>query len=390
MASNQQQIQVPATLDVEAVERELTKLWRQSAGANVGEVKAGDENAMMRARVANLMVYVSAEPASNEINKVLGELTVQHPCRALVMVGEAQEADRDIEMFVSSFFKGPGKTGDRRLCCEEVTLIARGRFVAELPSATLPLLVPDLPVFLWWRDELKLRDKTFAELAHRADRVIIDSARFQEAGSEMQALATWMRSEAEDQAAISDLNWARLTSWRALLAGFFDSLERRAMLDQIGSVRIEYATNEAAPEAIAPQALLIAGWLASRLTWKLTHSANQKAPSAPQTMIYEKDGRRIAVEFRQVERPQLRPGRLACVALTTESSAPATFEVRRSEDGRRLETNAIQGSQSNQARVSPVRNRSAAELLGGEMEILCRDRVYEEAVFNATGMMQPA
>lgn len=383
-----QMIPIHGTINPEVIERELTKLWRQSAGANVREVETGDERALIRARVANLMVYVSDESAITEINEVLGELTVHHPCRAMLMVGEAQEADRDIEMFVSSLSHGPGKTGNRRLCCEQVTLTARGRFVIELPSATLPLLVPDLPVFLWWSNELKTRDKVFSELAHRADRVIIDSARFQDTGAQMAALLAWLKSDDEDKAAISDINWARLTSWRALLAGCFDLPQNRAALDQIGSMRIEYAANEAAPESLAPQALLIAGWLASRLDWKIDSPVNQLARGRESRKVtLEKDGRRIDAEFLQVERPQLKPGRLASVALTTESPAPIACAVRRSEDGKYLETSVNEDDQINRTRVSPVRNRSAADLLGGEMEIVCRDSIYEEAILKSAEMV---
>ncbi|HEY3024652.1 MAG TPA: glucose-6-phosphate dehydrogenase assembly protein OpcA [Pyrinomonadaceae bacterium] len=383
-----QMIPVQGTINPEVIERELTKLWRQSAGANVREVEAGDESALMRARVANLMVYASDAAAIKGINEVLGELSVQHPCRALIVVGEPQEADRDIEMFVSSFSHGPGKTGDRRLCCEEVTLTARGRFVVELPSATLPLLVPDLPAFLWWSDQLKKRDKVFSELAHRADRVIIDSAGFQDTGAQMAALLAWLKSDDEDKAAISDINWARLTSWRALLAGCFDTPQNRAALDQIGSMRIEYAANEAASESLASQALLIAGWLASRLDWKIDSPVNNAAQGDVSRKVkFEKDGRRIDAEFLQVERPQLKAGRLASVALTTESPAPVTFAVRRSEDGKHLETSVTRDNQINRTRVLPVRNRSAADLLGREMEIVCRDSVYEEAILKSADMV---
>src|SRR5438876_2829259 len=383
-----QMIPIHGTINPEVIERELTKLWRQSAGANVREAEAGDESALMRARVANLMVYVSDDAAISEISEVLDELAVKHPCRALLMVGEPQEADRDIEMFVSSFSHGPRKTGDRRLCCEEVILTARGRFVVELPSATLPLLVPDLPVFLWWNDELKIRDKVFSELAHRADRVIIDSARFQDTGAQMAALFAWLKSDDEDKAATSDINWARLTSWRALLAGCFDSPQNRAALDQIASMRIEYAANESAAEALAPQALLIAGWLASRLGWKIDSRVDRLARGGESRRVgFEKDGRRIVGEFLQVERPQLKPGRLASVALTTESPAPLSFAVRRSEDGKYLETCVTEDKQISRTRVSPVRNRSAADLLGREMEIVCRDSVYEEAILKSAELV---
>jgi len=365
-------IPIHGTINPEAIERELHQLWLQTSQANLRDVKPDDERATLRARVANLLVFVTDESAVDEVNEVLGELSARHPCRALVMVGAEQSADRDIEMSVASFCQPSAKKTYRKLCCEQVTLNARGRFVAELPSAAIPLLVPDLPVFLWWSDDLNTREKIFTELADRADRVIIDSSGFADAGSRMQALAGFIRSEDEDRAAISDLNWARLTSWRALIAGCFDATPHRAALNQIVSVRIKYAANRTEAEAVASQALLIAGWLASRLDWSLAGRSSTR------------------VKFERVEHPSVKSGRLMSVALTTQSAEPATFEVRRSEDGDHLKTTVSKGTEVHEMRISKVRNRSVAELVSGEMEILCRDRVYEEAVLKAAEVCPPA
>src|SRR5207253_9087206 len=143
--THHQQIPVPATLDVQSVERKLNELWRgQQRTPRDDEV----EGALMRARVLNLMIYVSAEDALDEINAALAEVAVTHPCRALMMCADRAGADSDIEMFVSAFCQEREDEGsERQLCCEQVSLIARGRFTVELPSAAVPLLVSDLPTF---------------------------------------------------------------------------------------------------------------------------------------------------------------------------------------------------------------------------------------------------
>ncbi|MEO8436166.1 MAG: glucose-6-phosphate dehydrogenase assembly protein OpcA [Pyrinomonadaceae bacterium] len=353
-------IPIQGTINPEAVERELQQLWLQTSQANQRDLKPDDERATMRARVANLLIFVTDESAVDEVNKMLVDLSTRHPCRALLMVGAEQEPNRDIEMSVASFSKPSGKKTDPRLCCEQVTLNARGRFVVELPSAAIPLLVPDLPVFLWWNDELNAHQEVLTELADRADRVIIDSTRFVDAGANMLALVDLVSSEDENRAAISDVNWARLTSWRALIAGCFDSAAHRPALNEIASVRIEYAPNSADSDEIAPQARLIAGWLASRLNWG--------PATGPE------------ITFERVEHPLVKPGRLMSVRLLTESEDPTTFEVRRSEDGIYLKATIGKGTEIRELRTSKVRNRSVADLVSREMEILCRDRVYEEAV----------
>jgi len=376
-------IPIQGTINPEVIERELAGLWQKQARANQSDLHPGDERATMRARVANLMVYVANEAALTEVNEVLKELSVRHPCRALVMIGAREKPDRDIEISVASFCHEQSEKSARPLCCEEVSLIAQGRFVVELASATLPLLVPDLSVFLWWRDDVKTLE-SFPELLKRADRIIIDSADFANAGLELGALRNLFSRAEEKGASISDMNWARLTSWRAMLAAFFDAASNRAALEQIKSVQLDYAAGEV---GVAPgaQPLLIAGWLADRLGWKV--SGQSGGSPGFHDVRFSKDEQEIVAEFHPVEGTQLQPGRLAGVRLETVSSI--VFEVKRSPDGAHLAA-SVNGEQSiNRGRVSPSHTRSVADLLAGEMEILCRDRVWEAAVLKATGQYRP-
>jgi glucose-6-phosphate dehydrogenase assembly protein OpcA len=373
MQSIPQQIPVPKTLDVEAVERKLAELWEQTAGKN-----QSDEETVLRARVADLMVFINNESVLPETHQIISELAAYHPCRALVMVGNRKAAAHDIVMYASAFCPIQRRSESRRICCEEVTFIAGGPFVSELPSASIPLLVPDLSVFLWWRDALQTQDKIFKQLSLAAGRVVIDSADFQNPSSEFVALGEFFERSDDEAMAISDINWARLTSWRALLANFYDVPDYRAELDQIVHVRIDFVAQHQNAPAPASQAILLAGWLASRLGWELKETP---AWSGNPGLSFEfaKNGRLIKLQLNEVLRPAMKAGRLAQISLET-SDARSVFLVRRSEDGLHLETQARIGERVCPDRVLPVRNRTTAALLGREMEILCRDEVYEEAV----------
>ncbi len=68
---------MPNTLDVEAVERTLAELWKQTAGYN----QASDE-AVLRARSADLMVFLNDESLLPETRQIISELASFHPCRA--------------------------------------------------------------------------------------------------------------------------------------------------------------------------------------------------------------------------------------------------------------------------------------------------------------------
>ncbi len=390
-----QQIQVDKTLDVEFVEQQLAELWKETAG------DADDEAAVLRARVANLLVYVPTGQLFDEVNALMQDVTVAHPSRALIMLGEDEAANQDIDMFVTSLCQTDKRSGARRLCGEVVVLKAQGKFTAELPSAALPLLVSDLATFLWWRHEVDCADKVFNALLQASDRLIIDSDEFSNCVPSLRE--THKIFNLETYVGVSDLNWARLTLWRGLLADFYDVPTYQPLLDEVDYVRIDYVAPENEPKAVAPQALFIAGWLASRLGWTLSEQMAEAHdetflvrftglnPGADlsSTLTDSKDtGERVVfLELNRVERGDWKPGRLVEVELRVSGSQPASFSVKRSADGLHVLAEANIGEDIHRGRILPVRNRSLAHLLSREMEILTNDNLYQEALAATTPLI---
>ena len=390
-------IHIEKTLDVEIVEGQLAELWQQIAGHG----ESADDVAVWRARVANLLVFVTNTALFDEVRQMMLELTAIHPSRVLVMLGDYEAPDLDIEMSVESFCQTDKRSGAKRLCCEEVTLKAQGSFVAELPSAALPLLVSDLSTFLWWRARVQTTDKVFASLLRAADRLVIDSAEFAETYRDLIEVNKLFAEEDTSQVGISDINWARLTFWRGLLADFYDVPAYQPLLNRVDYVRVDYVGPERAPETVAPQAVLIAGWLASRLGWQLAGEQPLQAQDKTTTSFRFYGGesgsssaarqRDIKLELNRVEAGERKPGRLVQVELRMSADesgkVPATFIVTRSADNLHLLTEARLASGTHRGRVLPVRNRSTALLLSREMEILCNDQIYQEAVAMAAVMI---
>jgi glucose-6-phosphate dehydrogenase assembly protein OpcA len=429
------QIQLEKTLDVEAVERQLAELWKRTGG----ERDADNDVAVLRARVANLLVFVAGDAALAEVQEMLGELTAIHPSRVLIMRADGAAEDRDIEMTVNSFCQTDKRTGAQRLCCEEVALKAGGKFVAELPSVALPLLVPDLSTFLWWQNSLRVSNKVFDTLMRATDRLVIDSAEFDDPARDLLEINKLYTQDQSSEVGISDLNWARLTLWRGLLADFYDVPAYQVWLDRVNFVGIDYVGPELAPETVAPQALLIAGWLASRLGWtpadeqslhenddtislnfyageggssptvkgdkvrtgsgsdRVMTRGSSPTPGSPAehlgwggTVRKGVADQTIKLELKRVETAEHKPGRLVQVELRStgaDGEEPTSFVVTRSEDNLHVLSEAKLGANTHRGRVLPVRNRSAAHLLSREMEILCNDQIYQEALAVAAEMM---
>ena len=378
------QIQLEKTLDVEVVERQLAELWQETAH----DPNADAETAVLRARVANLLVFVSNDAALDDLHQMLGELTAIHPSRVLAMLGAREAADQDIEMSVESICQTDKRTGAKRLSCEEITLKAFGKFVIELPSAALPLLMPDLATFLWWRSAPHISDKVLDKLLRATDRLVIDSLEFTNPQSDLSETNKLFGAKEYDHVGVSDLNWARLTLWRGLLADFYDVAAYRTCLDGVDSVEIDYVAPERDEVSVAPQALLFAGWLASRLGWSLAEEPPVQDDSQTLSFKFRCKGgpasptgqRDIQLRLKSVERGERKPGRLVQVELRSSHERTGSFKVARSDDNLYVLAEAKLGRKTHRGRVLPVRNRSAAQLLSREMEILCNDQIYQEAV----------
>ena len=87
-------------------------------------------------------------------------------------------------------------------------------------NAVAALRLSSLPTLVWWRGG---RADTLDGLADLADRIVLDYDRPATASPDDAADPIWSRAATLfDDCAFSDLRWARLTQWRALMAHFFD------------------------------------------------------------------------------------------------------------------------------------------------------------------------
>ena len=361
------------TINVDAIERQLTALWQQAS-------KEEEHGGVTRASMFNLLVYVPSRAEAAKLDEMLTDITAARPCRAILIVADGDAPEEMLTAEVTSRCTLPSASS-KQVCCEQVTITAGGAQADEVPSAVAPLLLSDLPVYLWWHAEPRFADKAlFTRLVDLSDRVVIDSARFPHPEADLASMAAVL-TETPRWTAISDLNWARLTAWRALLAGFYDIADYRPLLNQLNRVTIRYAPPETDSSVIPARALLLAGWLASRLRWSVQPGSAKRTPSSA-SIDFSVDGHGLSLEFAHTRR-QIEPGHLALVTLDSGADQPVSFTVRRSADGQRIETSVTRDEAKSSQRVLGYEGLSETELIGKELEILGHDRVYEQAVLAA-------
>lgn len=377
-ASTTQPIHLPAqeVLDINAIEHELNQLWTDAAVHEVDE-----DGGVIRARVLNLLAHVDSSAALNEITEMLIDITAAHPCRAIVMLGDPVGADADIEVYLNLQCRPVQSGADRHLCCEQVTLEAHGRYAIELPSAATPLLVPDLPAILWWHGDVEFDDPVFRALCRSADRVVVDSGNFAEVEDDIRGFVSFFDRQRAADARISDLNWTRHSAWRSLIAAFFDAPENRLHLDRLETVKITCVRPQTETAAIPPQALILAGWLASAVGWRPSSVAAADEATANRKMVMNHDGRSVTIEWELVEHANAGACEIVAVELCSGAEPDAAwFKIELSADGNYLGTAADGESIAHAPRVLNCPSSATASLLTRELNAGGQDLVLERSV----------
>jgi glucose-6-phosphate dehydrogenase assembly protein OpcA len=129
------------------------------------------------------------------------------------------------------------------------------RHLDDLLTLADPLVVTDLPTLLWSPHG---HYELVRKLLGLAQAVLLDS------GDEPDRRAAIERSRSLfEQAYVVDLAWLRSTPWRERIATAFDPPEMRQELSRIAGLTIRHH-----PDSTVA-ALLLVGWLASRLHWRV-------------------------------------------------------------------------------------------------------------------------
>lgn len=359
-------------VDVAGLERQLAATWGESA-------REGGGAGLTRVCVANLVVFAPSAEGTAASDQLLEEVSAQTPCRVIVLRADCDAASR-LDAYVSSHCHAALK-GRKQVCGEQVTIEAGGAACGTAATAIEPLLVPDIPAFLWWKDVPDEGDKLFARLVEMSDRVVIDSNAFDHPHADLRRVAVLIASRGEEMR-LSDLNWARLTTLRTLVASFWDVPEYRAHLDALTSIEIDCEPPSSMPEEIAAQSLLFAGWLASRLGWRVETGCARDGDGY--RAVFNNGGRMINLVLRTIEGQ--RCGAIRRITLRREDGA-AEFRAGADEDATRLSTSAKIGEELRAGRVLAYEARTEGQRLGRELGILARDEVYERAVASAAELI---
>jgi hypothetical protein len=203
-----------------------------------------ETNGVPEART-NVMTHMAWVPPAwlDAAHATLEGFHEQHPSRTIILVPDPDEPDGvDATVDVRRF---PIEGSTRYVATDVVELRLRGARTRAPASIVWPLLISDLPVFLRWRGRPAFDAVEFEQLVGVTDRLIVDSTEWPDVPEAYAGLVPVF-----EEAAVSDIAWARTGRWRALLASLWPGIAG------VSTIRVR---------GTKAQAHLLAGWLRSRL-----------------------------------------------------------------------------------------------------------------------------
>ena len=388
---------VPVAVDPLRIERELAALWKPASEAE------GGEGAVVRACLSNLVVHVSGADELGHVASLLEEISRHHPNRTLLLSvdprGSAPRVEENaagvehggrLRASVTALCHSPAP-GVAPVCSEQIRLLASSDDADLLAGAVAPLLVPDLPVYLWWTGERLTAPRR--HLGRLAEALVVDSRRCRDGIAALSAVRGLV--EGCGAADVIDLSWRSLERWRQTVAEVFEEPALRAALSRLQCIEleVEVTTNNRkdGAEALRTPGTLLAGWALSRLGWRTEKgertrtgwSAECRAPDGAATRVSLRA--RVAGEASRATDGSAAPGapvalRLATevagdngsgpsLSLTVDPSAPDSLEIA-------VETAASCGL----PRHVPFPHAGDAKLLAGVLDGPRQTGVFREAL----------
>jgi glucose-6-phosphate dehydrogenase assembly protein OpcA len=202
------------------------------------------------ARVLNLVVVVDREWRGEVANRLqrMGRYQASRTVLCAVEPGRTTLDARAVTVYDDRSGRGSA------VMREEVEIDLGPEHLEHLDTIVDPVIVSELPTVLWCPHG---HEQAVDALIELTDVMLLDSDDEPDPVSGLGRASELLRS-----AYVVDLAWLRTTPWRERIAATFDLPERRAVLGSIDGIAVRHRASSRA------SALLLAGWLASRLHWK--------------------------------------------------------------------------------------------------------------------------
>lgn len=219
-------------------------------------------------------------------------------------------------------------------------------------SLVQELCVADVPTVLWWSGSRLMQSRTFSGLAQHAATVLVDSSGKVRGDEIIRELGEFLTRYS--QVVLADLAFMRLAPWQDMIAQFFDDPDLREDLFSITRLEIESGSDA--------EALYLAGWLGSRLSWEIAERDrfhDRRGHTIPFT-------RTVAGDQRRVLSVVLRAGDTTYRAALSNDEGVVALSV--------------EGSKQSPVRYVPLMNVDNTSLIERAILESSRDEIFETSL----------
>jgi glucose-6-phosphate dehydrogenase assembly protein OpcA len=366
-------LEKPQKVDIAAIERDLTQLWKAASTPTAEE----SVPPVIRACTLNFIVVMQGAGDLDATAELAGNVTIEHPSRLFLVALGDPSGGSSLESWISARCSLP-VPGRSQVCCEQVNLVACGAAVDSVPNIITSLLVPDVPSVVLWNLPAGTYEGFLQSLLSVVDRALIDSSG---ETSPADLLCAWHRlhkNSAVSRATFGDLAWTHLTAWRSLTARMFQPDGMRKILSRITRMEIRYSVSTTPHHSGLSQALLYTAWLAQRIGWTLVDGTGRRGPK---DFLYEftvPGCGSVHVQVTPTLAESEGPGGIEAVLIMAGDSVVLSLELQFGRDSVRSRRQ-LSGS-SVEASIIPLTDQSESSVLARELEVVTGDALYESAL----------
>jgi glucose-6-phosphate dehydrogenase assembly protein OpcA len=371
------------------IKTELAQMWHE----------------VTRSSVLTLVIYAPGADRAAQVSARLDSLVGQHPSRAIIVAvepaGMRAEPAATVALHNHTLAQASNQVGD-----EQITIFLPDTALDRLSDYVAPLLLSDMPVFVWWAATPPANRGVIEDLVDLGDHQIFDSSAFADPIRDFGVLAGIIqrsRTTAVNYKAFHDFTWARLMPWRESLAQSFDPPYLN-YLARVAHVRIGFASDPALPARPAP-AYLMAGWLAASLGWTPAACQSQANGGLTATFTSPRHTGPVTVEIAPYTVPNVTLGTadddqvppsvlLQGSLLFTEVQAnptdgpPITIRTSRNGDIAKGTSVILQGDAPLEPpRLIAMEMPEARDLLAQQLTRFRYDHAYEDTVLAAHALL---
>lgn len=342
-------------------------------------IEAGStEQVYMRASTVNVIVAVDTKEDAKWAEESLAHLSDYSPSRLLVLVRNGRPASAKTYSVRVKVEEREHTRGVAPVRLETISILAPPGNDQSLASLSSPLLIPDLPDVLYVPYGPIAGNLLVTSLIELVDILVVDTVWVQNTGASFAVLTD--NATRQDVSDINDIAWSRLLVWRQLVAQFFDQPAVLESLETIEEVEITYAPTSAEGRCGRSAALLIAGWLATRLGWRAHGEMVSFRDGWRSTLRAGEKGKSREIVLMLIEgEDDYGCGCLQKIRLVAGGKTKGAFEVHRSSE-EEITTTSDHGELAAVTRIVHSRCPDDRYLVSQELRRLHEDPTYTAAL----------